>query len=230
MSFQGLDWDLLTPVRSDYRVMDELDRIIYVDKLTVEMDTGSNDVTPRLNFLNTNDTFTAINTSQREYTQVDIDRLGPVTRFRLEYNEFDEVKLYSPPELFIRPLDLGLNIPNVQGRRLIRGRSVDPTTSLTWRIQPHDLSPDARIQNPLIKYLYVDIVTGAETVTPVLEFKDGTTSSLAGITEASRTTVEYSIGNTQEVSRLRLDGDFTSSDIIVYDVEIDIYISRSQLI
>lgn len=225
MAFDGIEWDVIDHTRA----LDELDRIIMVDRFVADMDAAGATVTPTIRLNNTDITLTAITSTGRAITEQAINRIGPVDRFQMDFAITDAVRWFNI-DLDVRALDLGINIlPN--GNRIgQRGRSIDPTVRLTWDINPFSLPADARATNTLIQRLYVDAVTGAQTITPVLEFHDGTTSSLAGITAATRTVTEFAIGTTQRLRQLRLDGDFTQSAIIVFDVEIDLYIPPSHLI
>jgi hypothetical protein len=224
MATIGLDWQIDDHIRD----LDELDRIIMVDRLVVDAFTDSNDVTPTLTLNNTEVALTAINNAARSVTDTAVDRIGPINRLKLTYTDNLTIEFYNV-DLVIRPLDLGINVLPGGQRTQVTGRAPSPSTEIFYDISPFAISTDARIQNAIVQRLYIDAVTGAETITPVLVFDDGTTSSLAGLTAASRTITEYAIGTTQRLRRLRLDGDFTNSSIIVYDVELDLYVSKSQL-
>jgi len=234
MAFEGIAY----PVDDYTRELDELDRIIMFDRFLVDINTGSTAVTPVLIMNGTEVTFTDLNNAARTVEEIAVDRFGPCQEAQLRYDLANDVKIYAL-DLVIRPLDLGINIlvggkssssGMAAGTRVeMRGRASDPTTSIFYDINPFSLPTDARAQNAIIQRLYIDAVTGAQTITPVLVFEDGTTTSLTGLTNASRAITEYSIGTTQRLKRLRLDADFTNSAIIVYDVEIDLYISKSQL-
>ena len=222
MSFDGIQFDIDDFVRE----LDELDRIIYVDRLVTDIDPQSNSVTPVVNLNGTDVTLSAISSASRTISNLAINRIGPVRYVQYQFAGEDDVRWYNI-DLVIRALDLGINLLPTGDRVNQRGYATDVTTSLIFDINPFTLPTDARVQNGLIQRLYVDIVTGAETVTPVLVFDDGTTSSLAGITNATRAITEFSIGTTQRLNRIRLDGDFSNSAIVVYDFELDLYISPS---
>lgn len=219
MAFAGIEYAI-----DDYvRDLDELDRLIMVDLLLTDVNPQGNTVTPVITLGGTEVTLTAITSAARAEDEIVVNRLGPVQRLQYQYADPTTVLWYNT-KLVIRPLDLGINIIPGGAPVRLRGRSVDPTTSLVWDIRSFSLPEDARHQNPIVRRLYVDAVTGAQTITPVLVYDDGTTSSLAGLTNATRAVTEYAIMTSTRVKRLRLDGDFTNAAIVVYDVELDMYI------
>ena len=95
---------------------------------------------------------------------------------------------------------------------------------ILFELKPFSVPGDARLECIITKRLYIDIVTGAESVTPVLLFADGTSSTLPAITQATRGVVDIALLESTRVVGVRLDGDFTNPAIVLYDIEMDMYI------
>lgn len=208
------------------REVTQLGNLFYLERVMVEADTGGQVVTPTLRLEATDITLTTFSSSVRDLIEIDVNRIGPFSR--LSFTPVLGVKWYLI-EMAIRPLTLGLKLVKRGLRVTLPGRSSNIASYLRWDINPFSLPEDARHQQFIVKRVYLDLETGAETVTPVLIFDDGTTESLAATVQASRSVVEYAVLTSKRLRALRIDGDFTNSSVILHDVEIDCYLpSRRQ--
>lgn len=195
--------------------------LFYIDRLMVEANTRGTIVTPSLVFEDTVVTLPTFSTTARRHVEIEINRIGSFSR--LELTPVAGIQWYLV-ELVIRPMQLGVGLLPRGARQQFPGRSADVSTSLTFELKPFSIPNDARLSCIVTKRIYVDIVTGAETVTPVVLFADGTTQTLATITQATRGVVELSILAAERVVAIRLDGDFSHEDVVLYDIEVDMYL------
>ena len=198
----------------------QLGSLFYLERLHLEVNTRGQTLTPTLTLETTAITLPTVSTTARDLVDVTIDRLGPMSTLTL--SPVSGMQWYLA-ELVIRPLVLGLRLVARGVRTAYPGRSSSISTTVRWDINPFSLPADARNQQLIVKRIYVEIVTGAETVTPVIEYADGTTETLASITQATRGVVERAVLTAKRLRAFRLDGDFTNSSIVIYDVEMDCY-------
>lgn len=227
MPINTLQYDILPYSRE----FDDLGNLYYIDRLIVEANTQGEDVTATLDFNDTTSSFTAFNTTTRTFNEIAINRLGPLDGVSL--TPINDIAWYGV-EMFIRPIQLGVNLvhtgqgPQRKFMASFPGRTSDATTSIQFDINPFSFPEDSRHINPMLRYLWLDIETGAETVTPVLINDAGTETTLTGITSATRGISEFSILATNRIKTIKLNGDFTNSSIILYDIECDIYIPNKR--
>lgn len=223
MALDTISYDIL-PYSRDF---DELGNLFYLERLVVEANTNSNVVTPTVDFNGTTADFTTFSSSTRAFSEITIDRLGPVNA--ITFTPINDIEWYGV-ELFLRPLQLGVQIvhsgkgPERKSYTSLPGRTSDAAVSISFDINPFSFPADARHVNPTLRYLWLDIVTGAASVTPVLVNDVGTETTLTAITATTRSIQEFSILGTNRIRTIRLDGDFTDSDIVLYDIECDLYI------
>lgn len=219
-NIEALQWEVLPFTKQ----MDEMAQLMMIERLQVEAHTDSLVVTPYIVRQDNTITLSGFSTSDWDNVVVEINRLGPLVGLLLQ-GSFSTGRIrLTNVDIVVRMLDLGVNIVPLGARTVFPGRTTKPETSLIWDINPFALPEDARFLNPVLRRLWVDIETGTETVTPVLTFNDGTTSTLSGITNASRAVTEFSLITSQRLKQVRLDGDFKSEEIILHDIEVDMYI------
>ena len=200
--------------------------LFYVERLNFEFNTRGAVVTPVLSFENSDVTLPTISSTERDVVEVAVNRLGPVSFLKL--SPVSNIQWFRA-DMFIRPVQLGLLLLNQQSRSSMPGRSVDNTSGVRFEVNPFSLPEDARFVNPVYRRLYVDIETGTETVTPVLEFDDGTEQTLTpGIVHATRAIAEFALCTVKRVKAIRLDGDFSSADVVLYDLEADINVPNAR--
>lgn len=223
MAFQGISF----PIDDYTRELDELDRLVYFERLHLDVHTAGATVTPVIVLNNTAVTLSTVNNSARAVVEVAINRLGPASDLQLKFSLSDAVQWYGI-DLVIRPLDLGVQVVPSGQFFTLRGRTTNPATSIRFDVPKNVLVQDARLSNLLLKRFWIDAVTGIQTITPTVHYVDGTSAALAGITAASRTITEYMITTTKRVDRISIAGDFTNSAIIVYDIEADMYVPSAR--
>lgn len=203
------------------RELDELGSLFYVERLVVETNTNSTDITPTFSFESEDVVFSTISNSVRGMLEVVVNRLGPLNSFEL--TPVAGIDWYGV-ELFIRPVVLGVNVVESGARVVMPGRTNDSTSSLVFDINPFSFPEDARHINPIVRRLWVDIETGTNSVAPTLNFDDGTSSALTAITTSGRAITEYSVISAKRVKNLTLAGDFADGQVVLYDVELDVYL------
>ena len=223
MALDSFSYDVVEQIRE----FTLLSNLYYVERVTAEINTRGIDVTPLLRLEATDYTLDAINTTVRDLVEIDVNRIGPFSR--LNFSPVSGIQWYQV-SVVLRPLTLGLKIVARGIRTVFPGRSSSVSTYLEWDINPFSLPQDARNQQIIVRRLYLDLVTETEIVTPVLHFNDGTTETLRATIQATRGVVEYPILISKRLNKVRLNGDFTNSSIILYDVELDAYLpSKRQM-
>lgn len=202
------------------RDMDQLKNLVYVERLTVEANTNGLSVTPSVVFQHATVDLSTFSSTSRTMHETEINRIGNLVR--VELNPLHQIAWYGV-ELFVRTVDL--NIQTVAGGRIssIPGRSNDLDTSLIFDINPFSFPEDARNIKPIVRRLWIDIVSGSESITPSIQHDDGTTTTLTAITHASRQIAEFNILVGKRARRLTLSGDFTDSGVVLYDISLDLY-------
>ena len=170
-----------------------------------------------------NITLSTISTATRLMTEIAVNRLGPLLGLQLNATYGSQNIQIHEIALFLRKLELVMNMSPTRARTMVPGRSVTPTSTILFDIHPYLLPENTHHVNPVMRRLFVDAQTGALTVTPHLILDDGTDLTLAGITTATRTITEYSIMRSDRVRRIQLSGDFTNSSNIIFSIESDWY-------
>ena len=225
MSWSGVQWDI-TPYTLE---LDENDHLYYVERLIVEANTNSNTLTPVLVREDANITLSAISTASRLMSEITINRLGPVLALQLNNSSWGSQNIQiHEVALFLRKLELVMNMAPTRNRSMIPGRTTTPTSAILFDINPFLLPENPHHINPVMRRLFIDAVTGAQTVTPHLILDDGTDVTLAGITTATRVVTEYSVMRSDRIKRVQLSGDFTKSSNIIFSVESDWYYPSSR--
>jgi hypothetical protein len=217
MALDRIKYDVIPYTRE----LDELGNLFYVERLVLETNTNGNSVTPTLGFEAGDVVLSSVSNTSRGMLEVAVNRLGPLNS--VELAPVSQIDWYGV-ELFVRPVMLGVNIVERGQQVVLPGRTSNSAVNLIFDINAFSFPEDARHINPIVRRLFIDIETGAETVTPTLNFDGGGSITLSGITLASRAIIEFAILNANRVKNITLAGDFSSSDVILYDIEIDIYI------
>ena len=217
MALDSFSYDIVEQARE----FTQLSNLYYLERVTVEANTRGVDVTPVLQLEHTEFTLDVVNTTRRDLVEIVVDRIGPFSR--LTFSPVLGIQWYQVATV-IRPLVLGLKMVERNLRTVFPGRSSNIGSYLLWDVNPFSLPSDARNQQIIMRYLFLDLVTGTETVTPVLIYNDGTTETLDAIVKPTRGVAECPILTSKRIKQVRLDGDFTNSSIVIYDVELDAYL------
>jgi hypothetical protein len=207
------------------RDLDQLSNLFYVERLVVEADTDDELVTASFVFEDATVTPATASNSSRGMLNFDVNRLGPLHYLTL--SPAADIQWYGI-ELFIRPVVLGINIVESGQRVAMPGRTNDASTSIRFDINPFSFPADARHVNPIVRRIFVDIETGDNTVTPSLLLDSGSTVALTAITEATRTIVELNVLQARRVKAVILTGDFADGEVILYDLEADVYLPSAR--
>lgn len=221
MALDQVDFDI-TQQTKQYQ---QLANLFYIERINIEANTRGQTVTPTLQLEATSITLPTFSTAARDLVEIDVNRIGPFSALSL--NPVSSMQWYSVG-MVVRPIVLGLKVVARDLRIVFPGRSSSIATTIRWDINPFALPADARNAQIIVKRVYLDIVTGAQSVTPVIEYTDGTTESLLAVTQATRGIVEFAVLTGKRIRAFRLDGDFTNSAIVVYDVELDAYLPSAR--
>lgn len=209
------------PVVEQNPELSQQSNLFYLDRYVAEVNTRNLVVTPTLTLGTTEITLPTFSTGERDHVEIAIDRIGPLGSLTIAPVAGMQ---WWRNELVLRPIQLGVGMLPRGIRQQFPGRSSDMATGIIFELKPFSLPEDARLECIIIKRLYIDIVTGAESVTPVLVLADGTEQTLAPITHATRQVADIALAIGQRVTAVRLDGDFTSPDVVLYDIEMDMYL------
>lgn len=203
------------------RELDQLGNLFYVERLLLEVDANDETITATFAFEAGDYVPSGVTNSARGMLEIAVNRLGPLNS--VELTPITLIEWYGV-ELFVRPVMLGVNIVESGQRVVMPGRTSDAATSLIFDINPFSFPDDARHVNPVIRRMWVDAETGDNTITPTLNYTDGTSATLTAISDSSRVITEYSLLSAKRIKNITLAGDFADGEIILYDFEIDIYL------
>lgn len=217
MGLDSFSYDIVEQARE----FTQLANLYYLERVTVEANTRGVDVTPVLQLEASEFSLDVVNTTRRDLVEIDVNRIGPFSR--LTFSPVLGIQWYQVATV-IRPLTLGVKMVERNLRTVFPGRSSNIGSYLVWDVNPFSLPSDARNQQIIMRYLFLDLVTGTETVTPWLIYNDGTIEILDDIVQPTRGVVECPILTSKRIRQVQLNGDFTSSEIIIYDVELDAYL------
>lgn len=217
MALDSFSYDFIEQVRE----YDQLSNLYYVERITVEANTRGVDVTPILRLEATDYALDVVNTTVRDLVEIDVNRIGPLSR--LNFSPVLGIQWYKVA-VVLRPLTLGLKLVARNLRTVFPGRSSRIAAYLQWDVNPFSLPEDARNQHIIVRYVYLDLKTGAQTITPELIFNDGSSQLLRETSQPTRAVVEYPVLTSKRIQQLKLHGDFTNTDNVIYDVEMDCYL------
>lgn len=200
---------------------DMTDRIFVIDRLTVEANTSSTNLTPTLGLVGGDVSFAAINNSVREITTYEIDRIGNIDDVVLQGDFFTgtAVPTVYRVELHMRELELGVNIFGTDTRDSFPARSPDPGTEIVFEIPPNRREFDDAGTLFILDRLVFDIDSNGSTITPIIDVQGGGSITLSGVSSTVRQLVEVSIDRVGTIHSLRLQDDFTG-DVQIFGVEL----------
>lgn len=191
--------------------------LLIVDRVVVEIDTNSSNITPTLITAGGTISLTAVNTAARDVVEIEVDRIAQLQEFKLVGDFTANVKLFRVA-LYIRPIFAAVNFPG--GERLeITGKSIDPSAEIIFEVPPKNpiLAQFGRLL--IVDRLVTDLkTTSMNTITPVI-INSGSNISLTGITDTSRTVNNEEVDRLINLRQFKLTGDFTA-DVNVYGIEL----------
>jgi len=221
MALLGPQYEILSYTQE----LTEQGNLFYIERLLVECNTNGQSVTPRLTFDNdTTVDLASFSTTFRRFIQVDIERLGPLVDLALVNSNFagSGIAFFSL-ELQLRPVQLGVNLIGIGSKVEIPGRSPDVSNALVFDINPFTLPEDARFITPIPRRLYIDIKTDSSGIQVELENDDGTLTNVGTFVSTTRSVLDLSILTGQRLRSVIIGGDFSGTDTILYDIELDTY-------
>jgi hypothetical protein len=222
-----LKWDIWTETQK----LDNLSELFYLERITVDADTNSQNLVLEVGFGAANTTqSTNINSAARENLTTSWDLLGPINHLILD-GDFESqtgIKIYNIA-VDLRPLPLQLSVLGKQQNISINGRASLPEEVLRWDIWDHQLPEDARHVNPIIRRLWVDCVSSVNSISMGYLLDDDTAVEQTAFTQATRGIVIWDRMIAGRVKQVFLCGDFTVATTSVYGIGMDIYIPRRQV-
>lgn len=211
------DTSIVFEVQPLNQMFNNIGSLYFIERIVLETDTGGVSVTPSIKIGGATLTLAAFNTSSRKYTEIDVERIGPVENVTLSADFTGDVQIFGI-ELYLRPVSLGIRLPD--GNRMeVDGKSINGGTGVTFDIDPADRRFDAQSYIPLIERLYIDIDSADETVVPRLLMENQTILG-TGQSTSSRDTLSYDVNHIGRLRNLMISTNFLSSAVKMYGAEI----------
>jgi hypothetical protein len=208
------------PDQAATAALDQVGRLFIIDRLAVEANTDSTTVTPSLIMHGSTITLAGISNAARGFTEFEIDRVGQLEEVRLagDFTVSGTRPQVYRVEVYLRELQLGVNVTSGQQRLAIGGRAVDPSTGATFEMQPIKQE-----LNQLGSLLWVErVVVEADTDSNdlTLTYTDGLGNAIAlgTVNNATREYTEFSIERPGPVRALNITTDLTA-DIQIFGIE-----------
>lgn len=218
MALDRFKYDI-TPYSRDLNL---IDRLFYVERVVADVNTNGVSLMTCIDFGGTVVNFGGQSNTARGFLEYTVNRLGPLNH--VEFTPIAAVDWYDV-EITFRPIDLGIRlVPAGQDTRH-SGRTIAAGSSLVFDINPASLPEDCRFMKPIGRRLCIDMVG---TMTPVLNFDDGTSSTLTTLVHATRAIADLAILTGKRIKNVTLLGDFTDGANILYDIEMDIQVPNSR--
>ena len=211
------DTSLIFEVQPIQQLFNELGTLYFIERLVLETDTNSSTITPTINIGGGSITLSTVSTTARGYTEIDVERVGPIENLTLADDFTDDVQIFGI-EMFIRPVTLGIRLPD--GNRMeVDGKAVDAGTKLVFDIDPADRRFDALSYVPLIERFYIDCDSASQDITPTL-ITENQTITLNAANSSARDTIDYDINYIGRLRQVELAADFVTNAIKLYGLEI----------
>lgn len=214
MALDRIKYDI-TPYTKQLNLLDSL---FYVERITADANTNGVSLMACIVFEAFTVNFGSLSNSARGMLEYTVNRLGPV--LELEFTPIAAVDWYDL-EMHVRPVDLGVKVTPVGRDTRVPGRTNNAAISLVFDILPSCFPEDARHLKPVARRMYLDM---EGTMTPVLNFDDGSSTTLVALTHGSRQVADLNILTASRIKNVTLLGDFTDEDNILYDFEIDMMV------
>lgn len=208
---------LLFEVQPIQQMFNELGNLYWIERIVIESNTGGTNVTPSIKIGGGTITLTAVNTSAREYTEISIERIGPLEHIQLAADFSTNIQLFGV-EIYLRPVSLGIRMPD--GRREeIGGKATDNSSAVVFDIDPADRRFDAQSFVPLVERLWIDVDSVSTEITPSIVMENQTIPLTPEAT-ATRDTIMYNINHIGRIRHIELAADYLNNAIKLYGVEI----------
>jgi hypothetical protein len=207
---------LLFEVQPLQQTFNELGNLYFIERLVLETNTGGTSVTPTIKIGGGTLTLSSFSTSAREYTEISVERIGPIEYVQLAADFTTNIQLFGV-ELYIRPVSLGIRMPDGK-RDEIGGKAVDNGTAVIFDIDPSDRRFDAQSFVPLVERLWLDVDSNSIEITPSIVMENQTVT-LTPESTASRDTIMYSVNHIGRIRYVQLAADYVTNAIKLYGVE-----------
>lgn len=199
------------------QMFNNLGNLYFIERIVFETDTNSTSVTPSIKIGGGTVTLSAFSTTSRSYTEVSVERIGPIENVTLSADFTGDVQLYGV-EIFIRPVSLGIRMPDGQ-RHEVNGKAASSGTEVVFDIDPADRRFDAQSYVPLMERVWIDVDSDDVEITPELVMENQTVTLTPEAT-SSRDTIIYNVNHVGRLRTVTLEADFVSNAISLYGVEI----------
>lgn len=208
---------LLFEVQPMQQMFNNLGNLYFIERLVLETNTGGTSVTPTIKIGGGTLTLTSFSTSARDYTEISVERIGPIEHVQLAADFTTNIQLFGI-ELYIRPVTLGIRMPDGK-RDEVGGKAVDNGTAIVFDIDPADRRFDAQSFVPLVERLWIDVDSNNVDITPEIVMENQTVA-LAGESTSSRDTIMYNINHIGRLRQVEIAADYVTNAIKLYGVEI----------
>jgi Fe-S cluster biogenesis protein NfuA len=194
-------------------------RLYVFDRVAIEANTASGNITPAIGVEGTDMTLTAVNTASRTVTIENIDRIGRLEEFTLSGDFSAAVQLHRV-NLLVREAFLELIETESGQRTKIPGYSADLTASIRFEITEN--LRELNQLNSLIAYQHyvMEVDSGATELAMTLEKPGGTETSVAAAAYSGRQFVDGEINTNGPLRAAVITGDFTAADVKWYGLEL----------
>lgn len=198
------------------REFDNTGNLLWIERLVIDANTGGATITVEIETDGATFTVGTVSTTARDYTEIFVQRPGPIIELRLLGDFTADVNVFGV-ECHVRPVNLGIQTWR-QNRFTFDGKVVAPASRIVFDVDPERHELDGVVNVPLIEWLYLEIDTAGSDVRPriVTEFGD-IVMTLANTD--TRCTVVYDLHAVGNVHRVQLEGDFANNAIGLYGVE-----------
>lgn len=210
---------MIFEVQPIQQMFNNLGQLYFIERLVIESDTNGTSITPSIKIGGVTITLDAFSTSARGYTEIDVERVGPIENVTLSGDFESDVQIFGI-NMFLRPVTLGVKLPG--GERLeIDGRASDAGTELLFDIDPNDRRFDAQSNVPLVERLYIDADTSSSNITPIITMENQTVG-LDFDSTSTRDTMIWDVNYIGRLRNVRLIGDFVNNAVKLYGVELQV--------
>lgn len=211
------DTGMLFEVQPMNQMFNNLGQLYFIERVVFETNTGGTSITPSIKIGGGTVSASAFSTSARGYTEREIERIGPIEHLNLAANFTGNVQLYGV-EMFIRPVVLGIRLPN--GERMeVDGKAVASGTEIIFDIDPADRRFDAQSFVPLVERFFLDVDSASNDITVTLTMENQTIILDAAST-SSRDTITYNVNHIGRLRTISIAADFVTNAIKLYGAEI----------
>lgn len=213
----------IKPDQAATALLDQTGRLLVVDRIAIETNTGSEDLVPSLVIHGDTVTLPTINNSARAFVVTEIDRIGQLESVILAGNF--TVTGTRPQvfrvELYMRELVLGVNLTSGAERLTVPGRAPTPASGATFEMQP--IRQELNQQGTLIWVERVVVEADTDSNDLDLTYTDGLGNAITigTVNTSSRTYTEFTLETPTPMRALNITSDLTD-DIQIFGIEMHV--------